>query len=73
MFHLWAVRGLKVILVIEFLILSGKYLEANTSSYFYESENADRFGNSEEIYGIGFEAGEGELFWFHRKTESEQP
>ncbi len=63
------VLGLKLILVAELIALSEQYIEKNTTTRVYEMPQFEVIGNDEDVYGIGFEAGKGEVFWFHKKTE----
>ena len=67
--HVRIICILRIILVIEMIILSIRYLEENTNISVIQREVPYEIGN-EELFGIGFEPENGELFWFHKKTET---
>ena len=61
---------LRMILVAELIILSGRYLKEHTTTLMHDKEITYETG-AENVYGIGFEPEKGDWFWFHKKTEVE--
>ncbi len=64
--------------MVELFVLSGRYIEKHTTTRICERKITEEItgefpgesAGGEELYGIGFEAGKGELFWFHKRTEN---
>ena len=67
--HALIIWGLRMILLIEMILLSERYMEEHTETRVYEKEISAEIAGGESLYGIGFEPEEGEIFWFRKKTE----
>ena len=68
---MWTVSLLRVLLILECLILSVRYLKEHTRNQVYVREVTYEM-EAEQVYGIGFDPEKGELFWFQKKTEMKQ-
>lgn len=60
---------LRIIFVLEVIVLSGRYIVAHTEERVYEREIVTDGPEEGAVYGIGYEAENGELFWFRKRTE----
>ena len=80
-FRRWFLWFVKMLLVAEGMILGRRYIAAHTFTNVYEREiTGEAFGadpagepDGNVVYGIGINAGSGEMFWFHKRSEREQP
>lgn len=72
---------MKVLLVAEGVILTGRYIKEHTYEHVYEREEivsgSERImipgmEADEDVYGIGIGTDDGSLFWFHREISTEE-
>ena len=69
--HAWLIRCLRMLLVVEGMILSMRYLEEHKTTQLYEREIPYEV-EAENVYGIGFDTDKGNLFWFQKKSQMKQ-
>ena len=60
---------LRIVLLLEAIVLCGRYIETHTEERIYEREVVTNMSEEGAVYGIGYEAEKGELFWFRKRTE----
>ena len=60
---------LRIVLLLEAIVLCGRYIVAHTEERVYEREIVTDGPEEGAVYGIGYEAEKGELFWFRKRTE----
>lgn len=68
------VLAAKLLLAAECLYFSGRYLTAHTvyETFLEEAKDGKKAQDQErDVYGIGYEEGSDEFFWFHRRSFAE--
>lgn len=59
----------KLIFFVEILVLSGRYVKEHAKYTVYEREIVGNEDHGEEIFGIGIDGEQKEVFWFYQYKE----